>query len=146
VGRTRFPDAPRADHPEVFNSANDAEQTLDARHRLSMPDFLPTPVVIDFGDYVVVGISKAHQPGRLCELRAVGANLVQPGSGPSTLQVFRNGASLATLIIPAGVTRIFEVVDVGFNVGDYWQMRVASWSAGAAGLTIDGYFTERPLK
>lgn len=81
----------------------------------------------------------SHPDGAL--LVGVLVQLDTPGSGPTVVQVRRNGTQLLSITVPAGATRA-EWLGAGSGVAtsDYLQVAVVQAGAGAASLTAQVRF------
>lgn len=120
----------------------DTIELLDNRDR-DLEDFLEYittgDIIIDFGDVIYVGVSKAYRAGVTTRLKKVVAHLAAIASANIVMEILKNGLVIGTLTIVAGQQEAQVDVNVGFAEGDYWQMRVTAASDGA-GLVVQGSF------
>lgn len=101
----------------------------------------PGTAVIDAGDgAVITGYTKKFWTRTASTLADVTGVLEVAGTTDTVANVIRNGHVLVTLTIPAGEVAATVIVDVDFEVGDFWQIQQVTAGTGAVGPTYYGGF------
>lgn len=99
-------------------------------------------IILDFGDVIYVGPSKAFYAKEPLTLTNVLAHVVVPPTADIEVDVLRNGVTVDALTLPATDTFIeLPGLSIAYADGDTWQMRVTNAGAGGSGLVCQGTFS-----
>lgn len=98
-------------------------------------------VIIDFGDQVYVGYSKAFRASNPLNLNHVTGLLFAVSTTDIVFDILRNGIAIQTFTIPALAQFVEVDVDYDYAEGDLYQAYVSSAGSGGLGLTVQGAFS-----
>lgn len=97
-------------------------------------------IIIDFGDEIFVGYSKAFRASNDITLVHLSAHVFALSTSPIVFEVQRNGLFLQEVTLPALTRDIALVMSYDFEEGDFYQIYVSSAGAGGLGLVVQGVF------
>jgi hypothetical protein len=97
-------------------------------------------IIIDHGDVIYVGHSKAFRASKSITLNHVSVHLFALASADIIVDILKNGIAVLTLTLPATTQAVTWTGNIAYGDGDYFQSYVSNAGAGGAGLVVQGAF------